>query len=190
MVAAAADVHVPNEFVPPWRAERAAFVAKLFERHSATLLWYSMRFTPTREDAEEVMQEAYVRLLNAPNLESDDARARSYLFRTAKHLAFDLHRRRKARCEHLHVDIDTLDMGSDEPCPEEWADWHSCLEVFRGALRDLLPRPREAFRLHCNERMTYQRIADKLGVSKKTIERDIAMVQRVCRSRLDHSRGV
>jgi RNA polymerase sigma-70 factor (ECF subfamily) len=189
MAAVAAEVRVlraPRE----QEAERGAFVAKLFERHSLPLLWYLIRLTPSREDAEEVVQEAYLRLLNTPNLEADDARARSYLFRTAKNLAFDLFRRRKARCEHLHVDIDSLDVGSDEPCPDDWADWDSSLKVFRGALHDLMPRSREAFLLHCNERMTYQHIADRLGVSKKTIERDISMVQRVCRSRLAMSRSV
>jgi RNA polymerase sigma-70 factor (ECF subfamily) len=188
MAAVAAEVRVlraPRE----QEAERGAFVAKLFERHSLPLLWYLIRLTPSREDAEEVVQEAYLRLLNTPNLEADDARARSYLFRTAKNLAFDLFRRRKARCEHLHVDIDSLDVGSDEPCPDDWADWDSSLKVFRGALHDLMPRSREAFLLHCNERMTYQHIADRLGVSKKTIERDISMVQRVCRSRLAMSRS-
>jgi predicted DNA-binding transcriptional regulator YafY len=32
--------------------------------------------------------------------------------------------------------------------------------------------------------MTYERIALKLGVSKKTIERDIALTLALCRSRL------
>lgn len=191
MAAAAAEVQGLQYPVDTGSASgRGDFVAILFERHSATLLWYLMRLTPSREDAEEVMQEAYLRLLNSPSLETDETRARSYLFRTARNLAFDLFRRRKVRCEHLHVDIDTLEMGSDEPCPDEWADWDSSLRVFRGALGDLLPRPREAFLLHCNERMTYQRIADRLGVSKKTIERDISEVQRYCRSRLETSRSV
>jgi DNA-directed RNA polymerase specialized sigma24 family protein len=52
------------------------------------------------------------------------------------------------------------------------------------AQRDLLPRPRKAFLLHVNEEVTYERIAVQLGVSKKTVERDIAMTFELCRSRL------
>lgn len=191
MAAVAAEVHSSSA---PERREscdrRADFVAGLFERHRVPLLWYLARYTPTREDAEEIVQESYLRLLNSPALELNDFRARSYLFRTARNLAFDLFRRRRSRCEHMHVDIETLDMTTDEPWPDEWADWHSSLEVFHRALTDILPRPREAFLLHCNERMTYQRIADKLGVSKKTVERDISMVHEVCRSRLELSRSI
>jgi RNA polymerase sigma-70 factor (ECF subfamily) len=187
MAAVATEVHSMPASVMP---ERAAFVAKLFERHSVTLLWYLTRITSNKEDAEEVLQEAYMRLLKARGLEAEDNRARNYLFTTAKNLASDLFRRRKARCEHLHVDIDTLDVGSAEPCPEEWVDWNCRLLILRAALKELLPRSREAFLLHCNERMTYQCIADRLGVSKKTIERDISLVMRFCRARLSVSRSV
>ena len=56
--------------------------------------------------------------------------------------------------------------------------------IIESALRDLPQRPRQAFLLYVHEEMTYERIALELGVSKKTIERDIALTMALCRSRL------
>ncbi|HEY9183663.1 MAG TPA: sigma factor-like helix-turn-helix DNA-binding protein, partial [Gammaproteobacteria bacterium] len=58
--------------------------------------------------------------------------------------------------------------------------------IVEGALRDLPARSRQAFVLYVHEQMTYERIALALGVSKKTIERDIALTIALCRSRLAH----
>ena len=38
--------------------------------------------------------------------------------------------------------------------------------------------------LYVHEQLTYERIALVLGVSKKTIERDVALTVALCRSRL------
>ena len=40
------------------------------------------------------------------------------------------------------------------------------------------------FLLHVTENMSYRTIAKHLGVSTKTIERDLAMVLELCQSRL------
>lgn len=190
MVARVADVrafvHRPLGFRHEHnRAERRAeLVEALFKRYRRSLLWYLSRFVPNRADAEEVAQEAFVRLLGAENLETDAGRGRNYLFATATNLARDNYRRRAARAEGAHVALEELQIETDEPPPERVIDAERGKAIVDSALRDLEPRPREAFLLYMREEMTYERIALRLGVSKKTIERDIALTLALCRSRL------
>jgi RNA polymerase sigma factor (sigma-70 family) len=68
--------------------------------------------------------------------------------------------------------------------PEEIVDWDAGMVVLKQALLDLPPRHRQVFLLHVTENMSYRTIAKHLGVSTKTVERDLAMVLELCQSRL------
>lgn len=192
MVAEIADVRAlvrrPFAFTPKPTAHcaerRAELVETLFKRHRRSLLWYLTRLVPNRADAEEVVQEAFLRLLGAERLETDTNRARNYLFATATNLVRDNYRRKLARAERAQVSVDDLQIEADDPPPERVVDGERGTNIVAAALRDLQPRPREAFLLYVQEEMSYARIAVKLGVSKKTVERDIALTVALCRSRL------
>ena len=190
MVAEVADIRslvrrcLAGEPVYEHDDDRAQFVGTLFRRHRRSLLWHLMRLMPNRDDVEEVAQEAFVRLLGAARLETDANRARNYLFRTATNLARDNYRRKMARSERSHVGLDELPLVADDPPIEGVVDAERGARAVYAALRDLRPRPRKAFLLYVGEEMTYNRIAAELGVSKKTVERDIALTLALCRSRL------
>jgi RNA polymerase sigma-70 factor (ECF subfamily) len=185
MVAEVAEVrtlvHAP---FPGQAARRREFIAALFVRHRRSLLWYLTRLIPNRADAEEIAQEAFLRLLAVPHLEPDASRVRNYLFATATNLARDNYRRRTARADAAHVPLDDLQLEADDPQPERLVDAERGRRIVDAALRDLQPRPRRAFLLYLQEELTYERIALDLGVSKKTIERDIALGIALCQSRL------
>lgn len=165
-------------------ARRAGLIAALFTRHRRSLLWYLMRSIRNRDDAEDIAQEAFARLLGVPHLETDPSRARNYLFATATNLARDNFRRRTARAESAHVPLDDLQLEATDPTPERLVDAERACKIVDAALRDLPARSRQAFVLYVHEQMPYERIALVLGVSKKTIERDVALTVALCRSRL------
>jgi RNA polymerase sigma-70 factor (ECF subfamily) len=165
-------------------ARRTQFIAALYQRHRRSLLWYLTRLLPNRADAEEIAQEAFVRLLGAAHLETDLGRARNYLFATATNLARDNYRRRSARGEGAHVALEDLQLEADEPLPECCLDAERGCRIIASALHSLQPRPRQAFLMYVQDELTYERIALTLGVSKKTVERDIALTIALCRSRL------
>lgn len=166
------------------RAARVALIEGLFRRYRRSLLWYLTRLVRSHSEAEDVCQEAFLRLLGAERLEADPYRARSYLFATATNVVRDNYRRKTARAEGAHVAVDDQQIEGNDPEPARIVDAERGRSVVDLALRDLQPRPREAFLLYVQEEMTYERIAIKLGVSKKTIERDIAFTLALCRERL------
>ena len=119
-----------------------------------------------RDDAEDIVQEAFARLLCVPHLEVDAHRARNYLFATATNLARDDYRRRKARSERAHVSLDDLELEATDPEPERLIDAERGCAIVEDALRDLPSRSRQAFVLYVHEQMTYERIALGLGAAQ------------------------
>lgn len=166
------------------RAARMVLIEGLFKRYRRSLLWYLSRLVRSPAEAEDVAQEAFLRLLGAERLEADPYRARNYLFATATNVVRDNYRRRTARSEGAHVAVDDLQIESDDPEAGRVVDAERGKSIVDSALHDLPPRPREAFLLYVQDEMTYERIPLKLGVSKKTIERDIALTLALCRERL------
>jgi RNA polymerase sigma factor (sigma-70 family) len=165
-------------------ADRGTFVAVLFRRHRRQLLWYLLRLTSSRDDAEEIAQEAYLRLLRVDGLESDSVRARNYLFRTATNLVRDNYRRRTARCEQQHVALEDLQLEAEDSALDRIVDSQLAADIVIAILRDVAPRPRQAFLMHFGHGITYEQIATELGVSKKTVERDLVTTLEICRSKL------
>jgi RNA polymerase sigma-70 factor (ECF subfamily) len=192
MVAETAEVRAlfaPERLHSVTAEKRARFVGGLFEQHRRALLWYLTKLTSSQHDAEEVAQEAVLRLLRVENLDCDPRRARHYLFRTATNIVRDNHRRNTARCAHLCCPLDELQLEADTAPVERLIDAEREVAVVAAALRDLSPRTRAAFVMHVLEDLTYERIAAELDVSKKTIERDVTLAIALCRVRLARLRA-
>jgi RNA polymerase sigma factor (sigma-70 family) len=173
-----------NRGAEPAMSARAELVEELFTAHRTALLQYLTRLLHSSEDAEEIVQETYIRMLKLEDLGHLDSEVRRFLFRIATNLARDRFRQRKARAHDSHVPYDLLELEGSSEAPEEIVDWDAGMAVLRQALLDLPPRHRQVFLLHVTENMSYRTIAKHLGVSTKTIERDLAMVLELCQSRL------
>jgi RNA polymerase sigma-70 factor (ECF subfamily) len=175
----------PEQPVRQWSdSDRSRFVERLFAAHRTALMQYLTRLFGSSEDAEEIVQETYIRLLKFEDLGQLDSEVRRFLFRIATNLARDRFRQRKARAYDAHVPFDMVDLEGHGEAPEEIVDWDTGMAVLKQALLDLPPRHRQVFLLHVTENMSYRTIAKHLGVSTKTVERDLAMVLELCQSRL------
>lgn len=163
---------------------RAELVKRLFADHRAALLRYLTRLLSSSEDAEELVQETYIRVMRVEYLEQLDDQGRRFLFKIATNLVRDRIRQRKARAFHSHVPCELDELAGEEAPPDEVADWDAGLRVVKQVLLDLPPRYRRVFLLHVTENMSYRAISRCLDISTKTVERDIAMVLELCQSRL------
>jgi len=145
------------------------------------LLRYVSGLLGRRGDAEDVLQEAYTRLLGVATLDRAPTRARAYLFKTATNLVHDRFRRPESSCDdELHEDIFA---GAGET-PERIVDFEQGLEAVKRALLELKPRCRAVFVLRTAEDLDYDEIAARLRVSKRTVEREMKHALDVCQQRL------
>lgn len=158
----------------PLTAAESEFAREVFELHRAALYRYLVGLLPSKEDAREVLQETYLRLLRQHSFEHIRANARAYLFQIATNLARDLFRQKSHRTEVAGQGVRTL----RELDGTEWAAWpdlelagEQLAKVIVAALEQLNPAVREALLLYRFRDMSHQEIAVQMRLSTRTVER-------------------
>jgi RNA polymerase sigma factor (sigma-70 family) len=158
---------------PLTRAE-SEFAAELFARHRLSLYRYLNGLLHSREEAKDVLQETYLRLLRQPSLDHVRQNARAYLFKTATNIARDLFRQRSVR----GIDAEMRAWSASGLHTPDWTSWpelalqgHQVEAIVIAALRELDSEVREALLLHRYRDMTHQAIGLRMGLSTRTVER-------------------
>jgi RNA polymerase sigma factor (sigma-70 family) len=141
----------------------------------ARLLKYLRNKGRSREDAEDLIQEAMLRLHVYPKADAVE-NTESFLRQTVRNLAIDQYRRDRLRlCREVQLEeVDRqrplIALG---PTPDQSLDCQQHLDHLIALLDAVNPRTREIYFAHrCG--YTYAEIADDMGVAEITIKRHIA----------------
>ncbi len=149
-------------------------IANLFVTHHLSLQRFLRGRLRRGDEAADLVQETYYRLLRRPDLSIEGATARALLFHTATNLARDHHRRRLTRRADQHVDCSALEIAADQLGPDEQLSQAQTLSAIEGAFRELSPRTRKMLSLRLAHDWTYAVIAREMNVSKRTVARSMA----------------
>ena len=147
-------------------------------KYLVRLLRYLARKGRSREDAEDLIQEAMLRLhVYAQNDAIEDEEA--FLRRAVHNLAIDQYRHDRPQL-HRVVPIEEVDRLSpliaSDPTPDDILDKRQRLDCLTALLDAVSRRTREIYIAHrCG--YTYAEIADDLGIAEITIKRHIARAQ-------------
>lgn len=127
----------------------------------------------SREDAEDAVQEAYLRLLRyAERHEVENPE--HLLFAAARNIAVDNQRRQRVR-EKTAADYAILEVCSRVwPSADEVVDARQRLKRVEAAVAELPVRCREVFLLHRIQGLSYSQIAGRCGISSSAVEKHIA----------------
>jgi len=164
-------------------AERA-LLTLLFNKYRASLYRHLIGLVPSRDDAAELVQECYVRLLRHSDVARFDDVARGYLFRTATNLARDHFRRRRSHQTDKHVNIDDVHLPADEANPERTVAWNETIASIKECVQSLPVVTRRVFLLSRFRSKTYPEIAAMLGISTRTVERKMSEAMEELASRI------
>jgi RNA polymerase sigma factor (sigma-70 family) len=162
---------------------RAQEVERLFRDHNDSLVRFLTLRLHSRQEAREVAQEAYVRLLQ---LERTDVSGflRAYLFRVAGNLAIDRLRRRATESRLAEAEL-FPGLTERPPEPELLAIQSERVAQIQGFLRELPEPVRAAFLLFRTEDLDQESIAHRLGVSDRMVRNHVTRALVYCRLRLD-----
>jgi RNA polymerase sigma-70 factor (ECF subfamily) len=133
-----------------------------YERTAASLWGYLTRISGDRQLADDLLQEAYYRLLKARDTFENDTHRRNYLVRIATNLVRDTHRRKPS---NLFVrSVDACEVAVDQTStPERRTD-------VQRALERLKPRERALLWLAYAQGSSHSEIATVLGVKAASIK--------------------
>lgn len=152
-------------------SEREQFLRQLSESYRQPLTAYFQRRVRSRNEAEDLTQEVFLRLVRRLDVEALD-NPEAFLFRTAVNLLRDRSRRGKTRRSHL-AEVAQQQPGIEELSPERVFDSHQHLSVVLQVLEELDERSRDVFILHRLEGMRHAQIAELYGVSVSSVEKYI-----------------
>lgn len=152
---------------------------EVIEDQGARVLRYLRSRLANEADAQDLAQEAYFRLLRVrdPKLIQDPV---AYLFRIARNLIHELYTSLPPESESLD-DADFPDSGMTI---EAMADSRQQLDRLEAVLEHLPPKCRAAIVMHRRDGMTYDEIAEALGVSPTMVKKYLSQGLARCRARL------
>jgi len=163
---------------------------QLYELHRAELLRFLVARVGEREEAEDVVQELWLKLGSVPAGPIGNGRA--YLFRMAQNLVLDRvrERRRRARREQqwmvqeTGVEPDGGEVADYAPNAEDLLSERDEVARIASAIANLPEGARRTFRLHKIDGLSHAEVATRLGISKSGVEKHMAVAMKHLRRAL------
>jgi RNA polymerase sigma-70 factor (ECF subfamily) len=153
-------------------------VHSLYQNHHPWLESLLRRRLGNRDDAADLAQDTFVRVLRAPVPQQDIREPRRYLATIARGLVTDLFRRRTLEQAYLEY-LSHLPQAL-APSPEDQAIIQQTLLDVDRMLQGLAPKVREAFILAQFEELSYPEIAERLGISLRTVSNYLTRAMEHC----------
>jgi RNA polymerase sigma-70 factor (ECF subfamily) len=157
--------------------DRDAFRA-LVERHSRYIFSLAQRITGSAEDAEDVVQETWLKAHNQLSRFESRADFRTWLHRICVNCSIDLIRARRHREEpHDPADLAEGPLGErgseGQPAPDRLAASAQIQDRVQEALTRLTSIERAAFTLRHVDGMSLKEIGDRLGLKTSATKHGI-----------------
>jgi RNA polymerase sigma factor (sigma-70 family) len=166
----------------PARRQRAELVERLFREHNDALIRFLVARLRSYQDARDVAQESYVRLLS---LDEPGAVSylRAFLFKTAANLATDRQRRASA---HLRAtELPLFHEFADVRTPERLAADRQTVQRLERLIAAMPAKCRQAFILYQFEGLEFAAIAVRMGMSERMVRKYVVRALLHCRTQLD-----
>jgi RNA polymerase sigma-70 factor (ECF subfamily) len=164
-------------------SDRDRILAAYF-RHREALRRFLSRRTGSRDTAEDLTQDVWLRLAGGAAVEQPVSNPDAYVFRVAANLAVDRGRaEQRRRLTPLEVDA-LLALPDDTPGPDAQAQSRAELRLLARALEDMPARRREILLASKLNDLTHREIAAQFGLSTRTVEKEILRALTHCAERL------
>lgn len=173
------------------RAGDSAALGAIFHAFVLPLCAYAARAVRSRETAAELVQDVFYRIWRGRANWEVGRSLRAYLYRATRNRALDYlrHERLERRwAEHVVREPDAQDRPRVVPA-DEAVETQEMVSALSRALDGLPERRRLVFVLRWREGLSHQEIADRMGVTVKTVENQLTRAIQALRARLGPNRS-
>lgn len=159
--------------------DRDAFGA-LVHSHSRAIFALAYRMTGNSEDADEVVQETFMRAYKSLDRFEQRSNFGTWLYRIAVNRALDLIARRKSRPQPEYTIAEDpeaaereMQVSSERPDPERQLMSREAGEKIATAIRELSPKEQIAFRLRHMEGRSIAEIAEAMEIKEEAAKNTV-----------------
>ncbi len=168
-----------------------ASFAILLEKHRGPVVHFLYRMVQIQAVAEELAQEAFLRVYRSRASYEPTAKFTTWLFRIANHLALNWIRdgkneRGQESLDEVANDGQVRQVADRQPTTEQYLIRQARLAEVRKAIQSLPDKQRSAVVMHKYEEMEYSQIAGVLECSESAVKSLLFRAYETLRSRLAH----
>lgn len=154
---------------------------ELFHCYYGYLCAYAYKIVQDSANAEEIVQEFFVRLWEKREQLSINTSVKNYFFRSVKNLCINAIQHEKIKSKYAQKVISETDISfsiEDNFIETELS------EKINLSIQSLPEKRQEIFRMNREEGLKYREIAEKLNVSVKTVETQMSLAIKTLRKML------
>ena len=142
---------------------------RLFEKYAKDLCSYALGFLGNAEDAEDAVQDVFMRFWeNTDARFADEKAAKTYLYNSVRNACLN-----QLKLKEIHAEVLEKVAPREEPSEDEFFAKVVRAEVYREIMAAIDELPRECgkvFRLACVDGLSNDEVAQKLGISVNTVK--------------------
>lgn len=161
--------------------DREAF-AEIYNRYKRPLYLHAYKMLGNREEAKDVLQDVFAGLWGKRHSIEVESDLSPYLYRSVKHRILNLISRKKTQdryLESLAAFIEESENITDLQVRE-----NELQELIEQEMTRLPPKMREVFELSSRQDLSYKEIGELLGISDKTVKKQVHNARAILRNRL------
>jgi len=148
-------------------SDKSAFTV-IFTAYYHDLVRFSFSFTKNSDESEEIVQEAFIKLWEDRNSLIIHNSLKSFLLKSVQNRSIDWLRHSNIRNKYVSVVLDNPILTENDT--ENYVFYSELESNFNLAMKKVPIEYSEVFRMSRIEALGYQEIAQKLGVSVRTVE--------------------
>jgi RNA polymerase sigma-70 factor (ECF subfamily) len=163
------------------RLDEAALGA-LFKSHFKGLCMFAVGYVMDSEAAREIVQDSFVSLWMKRDSIDLSKPVKTYLSTTVRNKCLNYLRNNRKFSKEL-LDLENISEITEYHQPDKLVEQELQKQIDK-AIQELPEKCREIFVFNRHENLKYQQIADKLGISVKTVETQMSKALQHLRNRL------
>lgn len=157
----------------------------LFESYSDKLYHFVLSIIKVPQLAEDIVQEVFIKIWER-RLELNRHKSfKSFLFSIAYNETISLLRRKKLETKYLEQVVGFIDENKTLNTPELELEYHEIQKTIQQVVETLPERRKQIYRLSREKGLSNNEIAEKLNISKNTVENQLVVALKTIREKID-----
>lgn len=140
---------------------------QVFRRYYSPMVRFCIRYVADSDIASEIVQDLFVKLWSNREKISFNTSFESYMMTSVRNSALTYINKERS---HAEANLRIYSEESDNTDPSETLQSNNLEESYRKILKDMPEKRREVFLASRYDGLKYSEIAEKLGISQKTVE--------------------
>jgi RNA polymerase sigma-70 factor, ECF subfamily len=162
---------------------------QIHAQYAGRILNFIYKMVGSREDAEDLTQDVFLRAFHDLKSLLDEDRFESWLYRIARNEVYQSFRKKRSERELRDAPVDVsgevnFDPADGRPTPQDWILQAELGSRIRTVLSELPPKLREVFVLAVIHEKSYAEICEIVGRSLLSVKTDIFRARQFARKTL------